>query len=112
MPIIVPEKTIKIQAKGLARLSPDLAALVDNKYCGGLHGRVLSMRVYKKRKRVTLDATPGNGVLLGMWMVGARATSGMIFAKTILRELGINAKDVVGKVYKVRVRGKKIFVQF
>jgi hypothetical protein len=104
MSIQIQPRTLQIQANGAARLSPDLSML----------GNAFVWDANRKKKRLMLvpavkEHSPGT---LKAWKAGVRATSKMIAMRSVLAALGLDAEELRGRVYDVRVRGKTLEVQF
>ncbi len=107
--IIPPPKTIKIavdkHGNVSGSLSPDIAQMSEY-FLWELD------IAHKKLKLIVSDGHSNGQRPMKAWETGIRSKSRRIGLKGIFKNLGIDAKEVKGKVYDVKVRGKTLEVQF
>lgn len=85
-------QTIQIQGKGAGRLSEDL--LIAEKF---------SYSVDIRKRKITLQRTSTpNGSSVKVWKANERNRIGYINMAKILRQVGIDWKDILGATLKVK----------
>lgn len=103
MPIVVQDKTLQIQTKGAARLSPDLVKIA----------RTFSFKADKEARKLTLDGSGRGGTRLKVYLSRrGRSKSGYIGLGSVLKDLGLDPEELRGKTYNVDVNGKVLEVRF
>jgi len=105
MSIVIPNKTIQIQSKGSARLSPDLAEILGESY---------AYEIDRDKKRIILNGGVARGLRrMRVWGSNRRKSkSGYIGIGSLLKELKLDPEKLQGKVYDVEVEGKQLVVEF
>ncbi len=103
MGIRIPTRTMQIQ-DGAGRLSPDLAEIAEDYF------PILD----RENKKLILDGTKKekDGRLQAYRSDKHRAKSRYVSLISQLRNMGLNPDELDGKVYDVKVDGKKLEIQF
>lgn len=101
MPKIIPKETVKIvNSRGEAQLSPDLA-ITD----------IFRGLADFGRKQITLWNTSPRGELR-VWFPAPRSRSPRICLGRLIKQIGLDPKDMVGNVYRGKIINHEIRIAF